>query len=344
MAADPAGAALGQVMQMAGPPVRAAAQAAAPVTVLATSSSQAATPPALAPSTPSRPPSTPGSPSRAIPQSVVKAPDALTRVARHLGAPVTRNVEPAAPKARPAVTHVTTPALETSTPKTAAQTITRVRHAVATVAAPLTNTPARLLAEITHAVTGVTQTLTHTLAGLTGGLTNPLAPLAKAVPGAVESAGPSARETLARALADVGDIGPRAPSGGLLGSPLATPAGASGVLALAAASNMAGMRPILGWAAGPASTFPPAGGVSMWGAGGAAGDGSGVASGVPPGPAPIQGVAFPASAGAPGFGFSTFLMLAGLLVLGALLVSGRLRLSSELWRPAPVVLILDRPG
>jgi hypothetical protein len=37
-------------------------------------------------------------------------------------------------------------------------------------------------------------------------------------------------------------------------------------------------------------------------------------------------------------------MLAGLLVLGALLVSGRLRLSSELWRPAPYALNLERPG
>jgi hypothetical protein len=69
-------------------------------------------------------------------------------------------------------------------------------------------------------------------------------------------------------------------------------------------------------------------------------------SGVPSGPAPgpLQGTALPASAAASGFAISIFLTLAGLLVLGALWAARRLRLSSELWRLAPYVLVPDRPG
>jgi len=73
--------------------------------------------------------------------------------------------------------------------------------------------------------------------------------------------------------------------------------------------------------------------------------GSPASSGAIPAGAPPGGLAVPGSAAASsGFGFSIFLMLAGLLVLGALLASGRLRLSSELWLPAPFVSLLARPG
>lgn len=43
-------------------------------------------------------------------------------------------------------------------------------------------------------------------------------------------------------------------------------------------------------------------------------------------------------------GFSIFLILAGLLMLAAPQAKRRLRLASELWRPAPFVLIPEPPG
>jgi hypothetical protein len=215
--------------------------------------------------------------------------------------------------------------------------ITQVTHAVATVAAPVTKTRTGLLAQATRIVTGgvagalskvpaqsIAQSVTHAIAGLTG------SPLKAPAPGLGQmthdmaglSAGPATplmRNAVAAALESA----------------------AAPTRALAAGSSMAGARSLLGWPAPPA-TFVSAGGSPAWGS---SGHGSpGVASRALTGPTPVQGFAFPASAGTAGFGFSILLMLAGLLLLGALLVSGRLRLSSELWRPAPFVLILDRPG
>jgi MYXO-CTERM domain-containing protein len=45
-----------------------------------------------------------------------------------------------------------------------------------------------------------------------------------------------------------------------------------------------------------------------------------------------------------GFGSSIFLMLVGLLVLGALGTMRRMRLASEPWWMAPFVLMPERPG
>jgi hypothetical protein len=219
-------------------------------------------------------------------------------------------------------------------PKTPTKTITQVTHAVATVAAPVTTTRTGLLAQATHIVTGgvagalskvpaqsIAQSVTHAIAGLSGSpLAQRLGQMTHAPAGL--SAGPATppmRNAVAAALESA----------------------AAPTRALAAGSSMAGARSLLGWPAPPA-TFVSAGGSPAWGS---SGHGSpGVASRALTGPTPVQGFAFPASAGTAGFGFSILLMLAGLLLLGALLVSGRLRLSSELWRPAPFVLILDRPG
>jgi hypothetical protein len=85
-------------------------------------------------------------------------------------------------------------------------------------------------------------------------------------------------------------------------------------------------------------------GVSALAYGGARQDEPPAGTGFEAPPGPVQGTALPASAAASGFGFSIFLTLAGLLVLGALWAAHRLRLSSELWRLAPVVLIPERPG
>jgi hypothetical protein len=224
-------------------------------------------------------------------------------------------------------------------PKTPTKTITQVTHAVATVAAPVTKTRTGLLAQATRIVTGgvagtltkvparsIAQGVTHAIAGLTG---SPLKALAQGL------------GQITHALAGLSG-GPATPLMRVANAVAAAlESAAAPTSALATASSMAGARSLLGWPAPPA-TFVSARGSP---ASGSSDHGSpGVASRALPGPAPVQGFAFPASAGNAGFGFSIFLMLAGLLLLGALLVSGRLRLSSEPWRPAPFVLILDRPG
>jgi hypothetical protein len=54
---------------------------------------------------------------------------------------------------------------------------------------------------------------------------------------------------------------------------------------------------------------------------------------------------FPSAVGSvPGFAFSIFLTLVGLLVLGAPWTRRRLRLAGEPRRLAPFVLIPERPG
>jgi hypothetical protein len=142
-----------------------------------------------------------------------------------------------------------------------------------------------------------------------------------------------------------------APSASLMNASAFGPAvvgpGAVGAALAYASGQAAGLAAMLAQLAPAFSLAPlsaiagPTYGVSGAGrTGGFAG-----ARGNAPAPAPLQGVSAPASAGASsGVGFSLFAMLAGLLVLGALLVSGRLRLSSQLWRPAPFVLNLERPG
>jgi hypothetical protein len=220
-----------------------------------------------------------------------------------------------------------------------------VTHAVATVAPPpVPKTLAGLLAQATHTGTGVAgaliempaqamaQGLTHAIAGLTG-------PLLKAL-----TQGPLL-ETLAQGLGQITHApagltpGPTNPSTRVANAvSAAVESAAARTRALQAPWSITGARSLLGWPA-PQSTSMSGGGSPAWGPGGVR-----VAAAALPRPAPVQGFAFPASAGNAGFGFSILLMLAGLLLLGALLVSGRLRLSSELWRPAPFVLILDRPG
>jgi hypothetical protein len=56
------------------------------------------------------------------------------------------------------------------------------------------------------------------------------------------------------------------------------------------------------------------------------------------------GAAAPSAAAGSGAGISIFLLLSGLLLLGALWAARRLRLASESWRLAPLVLIPERPG
>jgi hypothetical protein len=62
-----------------------------------------------------------------------------------------------------------------------------------------------------------------------------------------------------------------------------------------------------------------------------------------PTPAPTGGFSTATSASS-GFGSIFFLTLATLLACGAPQALRRLRLASEPWRPAPFVLIPDRPG
>jgi hypothetical protein len=64
----------------------------------------------------------------------------------------------------------------------------------------------------------------------------------------------------------------------------------------------------------------------------------------PPEHAPSPGGASPATAAGTGFGLSISLILAGLLILAAPWAKRRLGLASEPWRPAPFVLIPERPG
>jgi len=62
-------------------------------------------------------------------------------------------------------------------------------------------------------------------------------------------------------------------------------------------------------------------------------------------PAPPPGAAFPSAAGGTaGVGFSFFITLAALLVLGAPWTRRRLRSAGRPRWPAPFVLIPDRPG
>jgi hypothetical protein len=74
--------------------------------------------------------------------------------------------------------------------------------------------------------------------------------------------------------------------------------------------------------------------------------GTPAASSVPPAPAPrpVPGGSSPAMASTSGIAFSTFLTLAGLLLMGGLAAMRLLRLASEPWRRAPFVLIPERPG
>jgi hypothetical protein len=64
---------------------------------------------------------------------------------------------------------------------------------------------------------------------------------------------------------------------------------------------------------------------------------------VTPAPGPAPGGAAGATGGASGFAVSTFLTLAGLLLLGAPRAMRRLRLSCEPWLTACFVLIPERP-
>jgi hypothetical protein len=60
---------------------------------------------------------------------------------------------------------------------------------------------------------------------------------------------------------------------------------------------------------------------------------------------PAPGSVTPATGTGSGFGgLSIFLILAGLLMVAAPRTKRRLRLASEPWRPAPFVLIPERPG
>ena len=63
----------------------------------------------------------------------------------------------------------------------------------------------------------------------------------------------------------------------------------------------------------------------------------------PPAPAPIGGFS-PAAASSAAFAFSIFLALTSLLVLGASRAGRRMRLVSKPWRPAPFLLMPERPG
>jgi hypothetical protein len=156
--------------------------------------------------------------------------------------------------------------------------------------------------------------------------------------GALGSAGlpPSSPDAARSLLVEAGDLGP-GPGG---------PTGTGGALAYASGLAARAALPALLGPYAPAWTLPSGSGLGSSAYGAWSRGQVPSATSAVPAPGPIQGVAAPASAAASssGFGLSLFLMLAGLLVLGALLVSGRLRLSSELWRPAPYALNLERPG
>jgi hypothetical protein len=63
-----------------------------------------------------------------------------------------------------------------------------------------------------------------------------------------------------------------------------------------------------------------------------------------PTPFPLPAGSAGAVASVAGIASSIFLTLAGLLLLGVLPAMRRLRLASEPWRVAPLVLIPERPG
>jgi hypothetical protein len=63
-----------------------------------------------------------------------------------------------------------------------------------------------------------------------------------------------------------------------------------------------------------------------------------------PVPTPLSGGSSSAMASGAGVAFSIFLVLAGLLSIGSLAAMRLLRLASEPWRVAPLVLIPERPG
>jgi hypothetical protein len=348
LAANPAGGILGGAEQTVTDATQTVSKAAKPVgEATATTLSPPASPEASSPAAPASPPALPAG-AASISSAAITAPQPV--------APVDSAVENALPKPVAPVDS----AVENALPKPVApvdSAVTQLTSAKSTVAgAPLgglASTLASTLGQVTNTqgagapLGGLASTLASTLGQVTnttgnGGLVAPSFPTP-----------PSSALTLPAPPS----LGPR--------PAIVAPGGSSGLPMGSVAPTFLIAHDLKGGGGGfafgghrsPESMpFAPApGGPMPWNEtfalGGSASSCSfgGISSGpapvhAPPGPPTPGGVSSSVAGLSGSSGFSVFLLLAGLMALGALQAKRRLRLASESWCPAPFLLMPERPG
>jgi hypothetical protein len=299
--------------------------------------------------------------SKAVTQTVAP----VTQVAGNAVAPVskavTQTVAPVTQVAGNAVAPVSKAVTQTVVPVTqvAGNAVAPVSKAVTQTVVPVTRVASNAVAPVSKAVTQTGSSGLGTLA--VGSSPSPSGP-SGALP-IVGGRAPRLPLSAAKPIGGGGESASTMPAAGASSSPVHTPLAGGGSGGPGGASPSGGSSGSHGPRSGSAGLLPGSGsllpsslasttiaslgGLLATGASREAHNGTRPASGVStatPGPSPGPGGGSAPSGGASGFGFSVFLTLAGLLVLGAPWATRRTRLASESWLVAPFLLMPERPG